>query len=423
MLKYTGPKAIMTAKGTHNPAISYEALDIVYDSSSGNSYVAKIDVPPNISLSNTTYWNISANPNQAVASLQTDVAKLKTDMGTAQTDILARVKTEDVLTTEEELAAVTELGKIVDATVVKGVIGTKSAKDITYNNLETGIEANNVQDAIDYVLDTKAEQTEVDSLSNKIAEQFDNGFLGSKNLYADGNASNTIVIEVILSKPLPKGTYTVSMVATSSDTDDSVCRIDFRSASNGVLAEGRIGRNTRSSCTLTTNGETTKLQLYASTDYSKSIGDTVSAIDIQIEEGTQATPYKPYVPSNVQLSDEVEKLGSFKSGEEFTFDHLVVSAFLTSGGTELRYTINLPRKTDGLAITVEISRLEARQNGNYLINGESAWDSSKYSLSLWAKGSYNYSGIIKVANTSAWASSVVNNETVSLAITGKLKFN
>lgn len=183
MLKYTGPKAIMTAKGTHNPAISYEALDIVYDSSSGNSYVAKIDVPPNVPLSNTTYWNISANPNQAVASLQTDVAQLKVDMEEAKTDIDGKIDVTNIIETKEELENVTDLGKVVDATVVKEIAGSKDAKDIHYNNLESGMTASNVQDAVDELSSTKANKEDVEALSETIADAENRGF-HSKNICA-----------------------------------------------------------------------------------------------------------------------------------------------------------------------------------------------------------------------------------------------
>lgn len=111
-----------------------------------------------------------------------------------------------------------------------------------------------------------------------------------KNLYNKGNVSGTIMVEVPINELLA-GTYTLSAVATSSDTDRTQCLV-LDATNNKNL--GYLNRNVRSSFTFTLEKPTKKLNFYASTTYNLGENDTFKFADIQIEQGTTATEYEQY---------------------------------------------------------------------------------------------------------------------------------
>lgn len=111
-----------------------------------------------------------------------------------------------------------------------------------------------------------------------------------ENLYNKKDISGTRMAEVKINE-LNAGTYTLSAVATSSDTDKTQCLV-FDATNNKNL--GYLNRNVRSSFTFTLEKPTKKLNFYASTNYVLGENDTFKFADIQIEQNTMATPYKPY---------------------------------------------------------------------------------------------------------------------------------
>lgn len=111
-----------------------------------------------------------------------------------------------------------------------------------------------------------------------------------KNIYNKGNVSGILYKEVPINELLV-GTYTLSAVVTSSDTDKTQCLV-LDATNNKIL--GYLNRNVRSSFTFTLEKPTKKLNFYASTTYNLSNEDTFKFADIQIEQNTMATPYKPY---------------------------------------------------------------------------------------------------------------------------------
>ena len=111
-----------------------------------------------------------------------------------------------------------------------------------------------------------------------------------KNLYNKGNVSDTRMVEVPINELLA-GTYTLSALATSSDTDRTQCLV-LDATNNKNL--GYLNRNVRSSFTFTLEKPTKKLNFYASTTYNLGENDTFKFADIQIEQGTTATEYEQY---------------------------------------------------------------------------------------------------------------------------------
>lgn len=111
-----------------------------------------------------------------------------------------------------------------------------------------------------------------------------------ENLYNKKDISGTRMAEVKINE-LTAGTYTLSALATSSDTDRTQCLV-YDATNNKNL--GYLNRNVRSSFTFTLEKPTKKLIFYASTTYGLGENDTFKFADIQIEQNTTATPYKPY---------------------------------------------------------------------------------------------------------------------------------
>jgi hypothetical protein len=118
-----------------------------------------------------------------------------------------------------------------------------------------------------------------------------------KNLYTKKDISGTRIVEVNINE-LTVGTYTLSAVATSSDTDRTQCLV-YDATNNKNL--GYLNRNVRSSFTFTLKKPTKKLNFYASINYDLGEDDTFKFADIQIEQGTTATLYKPYQEQKVDF--------------------------------------------------------------------------------------------------------------------------
>jgi len=107
-------------------------------------------------------------------------------------------------------------------------------------------------------------------------------------------ADQTFTRYKVLDCKFPKGTYTVSAVVTSNDTDASTCLIYFRNKDNSPISYTTLGRNTRSSANITLDDDVEYIYLYSSDNNTHSQGDTATWEDIQIEVGSTATPYEAY---------------------------------------------------------------------------------------------------------------------------------
>lgn len=63
--------------GDWNNTTAYLKWSLVYDSNTGNSYMAVQNVPAGIPLTNTTYWQISADYSAQIATVNADIDALK----------------------------------------------------------------------------------------------------------------------------------------------------------------------------------------------------------------------------------------------------------------------------------------------------------------------------------------------------------
>lgn len=118
----------------------------------------------------------------------------------------------------------------------------------------------------------------------------------SKNLSDVANVEISGSQTVTFGKEIPAGTYTISAVVTSTDTDTTECLMLFY-YTDSTTKEVSIKRSTgdaRVSTTTTFDKAVNKVRIYAADNHGNSTGDTASVKDLQIEAGSTATAYEPY---------------------------------------------------------------------------------------------------------------------------------
>lgn len=82
--QYVGARYVPKVMGVWNKALQYEALSIV--TYAGNSFTSKIPVPPNIDISNGTYWVNTGNYNAQVEAYRTETMQVKNDLNIETTN-------------------------------------------------------------------------------------------------------------------------------------------------------------------------------------------------------------------------------------------------------------------------------------------------------------------------------------------------
>ena len=188
-----------------------------------------------------------------------------------------------------------------------------------------------------------------------------------KNIYNKGNVSGTLYKEVPINE-LPAGTYTLSAVVTSSDTDRTQCLV-LDATNNKNL--GYLSRNVRSSLTFTLEKPTKKLNFYASSTYNLSEGDTFKFADIQIEQGTTATEYEQYgaspSPDYPAKIENVEGKNKFNKSNmtEATWDNGKTNTVTLLEDGRIQSTANYAQWA---AKCIDIPNLKA--NTNYVVSGK-----------------------------------------------------
>lgn len=122
------------------------------------------------------------------------------------------------------------------------------------------------------------------------------------NLLPYGTLTFTKNKNCLLDKPIPAGTYTISVRITSSDTDGELSSVSINSG-NEVLKYLSLRRNERVAATFTTTKPITNIDFCAAYNYSQGENDTATWADIQIEKGDTATEYTPYInPTTVTVA-------------------------------------------------------------------------------------------------------------------------
>ena len=202
----------------------------------------------------------------------------------------------------------------------------------------------------------------VEELSSNLVELKVSDTSGGKNL----QNVNSIVVKkaevYITDYLLPIGTYTISFV---SDTGGG---IDFYSKE---LSDGIIGgiacqleENQRVSKTFTVNSPT-RLCSYSNI--------TATLTEIQIEEGTTATPYEPYIPSVKMLAEEVGKqneslsvIGKCKNLLNPTLQTTTLNGVTCTNNGDGTYTLN---GTATSTVDLIVGEAETINGKQYICNG------------------------------------------------------
>jgi hypothetical protein len=122
--------------------------------------------------------------------------------------------------------------------------------------------------------------------------------VAGKNLYSGGDLFSIYVYRnITLEKPLLPGTYTLSAVVVSNDTNGTSSMVSFIDGNaNGNNVNVLLKRNNRASVKVTLTAAVSTIRFCAGPDTSNSSGDTAEYTDIQIEQGSVATQFEPYKP-------------------------------------------------------------------------------------------------------------------------------
>lgn len=119
----------------------------------------------------------------------------------------------------------------------------------------------------------------------------------SKNLCPENNIKFENSQTIRFEENIPAGTYTISAIVESTDTDSSNCLLLFYYPDNTTLevylSRSLLGNN-RVSKTFILSLDATKVRIYASEGYNPSVGDTATFTQLMIEAGDQMTEYVPY---------------------------------------------------------------------------------------------------------------------------------
>lgn len=112
------------------------------------------------------------------------------------------------------------------------------------------------------------------------------------NLWSYGDISAT-AFPCIRYLTAPAGTYTISLVANSTDTDAETCRILLKDTNGNTYFWG-CERGVRASKTVTLTAPLSKIEFDASTNSTTSDGDTATFTNIMLNKGETALPYEPF---------------------------------------------------------------------------------------------------------------------------------
>lgn len=116
-----------------------------------------------------------------------------------------------------------------------------------------------------------------------------------KNLWEFGDVSGTATVPYTLEKPILAGTYTMSAFVTSTDTDITTSRFIMYDEDATEVKSLYFSRGTRNSQSFTVSSDIYMVRFYASRNNETSADDTFTFADIQIESGSTATDFEPYV--------------------------------------------------------------------------------------------------------------------------------
>lgn len=282
-------KIVITPKGVYSSTSTYEWLDeVTYD---GKSYIALKTVTGVTPIDDGVNWRLFLDPNDIIAG---NLVPTFTEASTRSNII-----------SEENLSTI--LGKVKKYfTDLKG----HAFKDIV-NNLTTSTTGSALDASQGKVL-----KDEVDETNSNLDDLAYGEFAGGKNLfttrYYSKNYDGNTIVNGENSVTITSSYYSIFVMKLDANTNytfsvdgdtPSVLGI-YDSISNTKIQE------TKNNKTVTFNtGNYTNISIYV---YS-AIGTTATKTftKMQLEKGSSATAYEPYIMSNKQLGALNESLGDY----------------------------------------------------------------------------------------------------------------
>ena len=160
-----------------------------------------------------------------------------------------------------------------------------------------------------------------------------------KNLFSAGNQTVSVFKSVALPCKFPAGKYSITCVATSTDTDSDVCIINLFNGSTAAATGKSIHRGYRDGASFTATTEFDNIYFYASNSFAHSAGDTATFVDIQLEVGIDKTDFDEYrgviknVSESILLEHEAENFWSV-TGESLSVSYMQVDPGSIEGRIE-----------------------------------------------------------------------------------------
>ena len=179
----------------------------------------------------------------------------------------------------------------------------------------------------------------------------------SKNLFPYSTITGTDFYQQHLNTPIKAGTYTISALVSSSDTDSDLSSIVFENEDKSYIITVDLSRNSRSSATFTINQDCSYVTFFASYQYTVSVGDTFTFSNIQIEEGSVATSYQPYngaITHNGDAPVVFAESERQKSKNLFNINNgIYKGALTTSGGLATASNVSFSIDNETITLTTD----------------------------------------------------------------------
>ena len=231
---------------------------------------------------------------------------------------------------------------------------------------------------------------------------------GGKNKFPQSIVSGTLNVNVTFG--LNSGVYTISAIVSSTDTDDTENLVYFHYIDETWEAV-YLGRSTqRTSVTVTLSKAVYEIRFYAAKNYAKSVGDSFSFSDIQIEEGSSPTSYAPY--SNICPITGYTEANVTRTGKNlFDLNYLTATGItITDGvvsGTAATFHTNFGGTAGGVPIPVlpqgQLTlSFDVKTDGNASTSGNGIVVRFHYTDNTWT-------GIMKANNATDYSHEIMTS--------------
>lgn len=291
---YSTQKLILTLIDGTTQEVDLSALLTQYEFTDSDTIAFTIDTSGKVvaSVKKGSITQDMLEPNY-LANIKVEVAKAESASLSADTSAKnAKTSETNAKTSEENARAYAEAAGGVDTLISGFATGTNpTIQDSTNAPLIYGkFKGYTLQDGEP----TPDNPIEINGLAKGGAIEVKTT---GKNLSSAGSLTRTSSVPIPIENLVNGKTYTLSGVIESTDTDYSVSGVYYN-----MSLQSHQARNKRFTITFTKVDTANRFVIYASIDNSTSTGDTVTVSDIQIEEGTTATPYEPYTETTTAIT-------------------------------------------------------------------------------------------------------------------------